>query len=61
MSKPRFIVSYIYDLFFISRPIFIVINNHITSCKQTSMLLFFLHFSKYLLLFLNENVDEESE
>ena len=46
------------DLFSISSLIFITIN-HITSFKQTRLI--FLHFQEYLLLFLNDNVDEESE
>ena len=50
MSKPRFIMSYIYDLFFISSSIFIVIN-HITSCKKTSMLLFFTFFKISAIVF----------
>ena len=40
-------VLYLYDLFFISSLIFIVIN-HINSFKQTC--LFFVHFLEYLLL-----------
>ena len=40
-------VLYLYDLFFISSLIFIVIN-HINSFKQTY--LFFVHFLEYLLL-----------
>ena len=51
-------LSYPYDLFSIFSLIFIVINP-ITSLKQTH--LFFVHFSEYLLLFLDENVDEESK
>ena len=50
--------SYLCDLFFIFSLIFIAIN-HITSLKQT--LLFFFHFLEYFLLFLDENVDEESK
>ena len=46
------------DLFFIFNFIFIAIN-HILSLKQTH--LFFAHFLEYLLLFLDDNVDEESE
>ena len=49
---------YLRDLFFISSLISIVIND-ITSFKQTY--LFFLHFLEYLLLFLNSNMDKESE
>ena len=48
---------YLCDLFFIFSLIFIVIN-HITSFKQTY---FFVHFLEHLLLFLDGNVDEESE
>ena len=50
-------MSYLYDLFFIFSLIFIVIY-YIISFKQTY--LFFVHFSKYVLLFLDDNVDEES-
>ena len=51
-------LSCLFDLFFIFSLIFIVIY-HITSFKQTY--LFFVHFSEYHLLFLDENVDEENE
>ena len=51
-------VLYICDLFFILSLILIVIN-HITSLKQTH--LFFVYFLVYLLLFLNDILDEESE
>ena len=51
-------MSYLYNLFSISSLIFIVIY-HITPLKQTY--LFFVHFLEYLLLFLDDNVDEESE
>ena len=51
-------MSYICDLFFIFSLIFIVIN-HITSLKQAK--LFFVIFLEYLLLPLDDNVDEESE
>ena len=59
MSRPRamYVVS-LYDLFFIFIPIFSAIN-YITSLKQTH--LFFVHFLECLLLFLVNNVDEESE
>ena len=50
-------MSYLLDLFFIFNLIFITIN-HIT-LKQTR--LFFVHFLEYLLIFLDDNVDEESE
>ena len=46
------------DLFFIFSLIFIT-SNSITSLKQTH--LFFAHSLEYLLLFLDDNVDEESE
>ena len=36
-----------------------IVLNHIISLKQ--MQLFFAHFLEYLLLFLDDNVDEESE
>ena len=51
-------MPYLYDLFSIFRPIFIVVN-HITSFKHRY--LFFVHLLEYLLLFLDDNVDEESE
>ena len=51
-------MSILCDLFFIFSLIFILIN-HITSLKETH--LFFVHFLEYLLLFLNDNVDEESD
>ena len=51
-------MSYICDLFFIFSLVFVVIN-HITSLKQTP--LSFVHFSEYLLLFLDDNMDEKSE
>ena len=50
-------MSYLRDLFFIFSLIFIFIN-HITLFKQTC--LFLVHFLEYLLLFLDDNVDEES-
>ena len=57
MSKPRSIyIVYLYDLFFIFIFIFIVIN-HITLFKEAY--LFFVHFLEYLLLFLDDNVDEK--
>ena len=49
---------YLWDLIFIFSPVFIVIN-HIITLKQTH--LFFVHFLEYLLLFLDNNVDEESK
>ena len=51
-------MSYLCDLLFIFSLIFIVIN-HITSFRQTH--LFFVHFLEYILLFLDDNMDEESE
>ena len=51
-------LSYLCDLFFIFSLIYFAIN-HITPFKQTH--LFFVHFWECLLLFLNDNVDEESE
>ena len=51
-------MSYLCDLFFISSLTFIVIY-HKASQKQTQ--LFLAHILEYLLLFLAENVDEESE
>ena len=51
-------MSRIGDLFFIFSLIFIAINS-ITSLKQ--MHLFYEHFLDYLLLFLNDNVVEESK
>ena len=58
MSSPKSIYVYLYNLFSIFRLIFIVIN-HLMSLKQAH--LFFVHILQYLLLFLNDNVDEESE
>ena len=46
------------DLLFFFIFIFIIIN-HITSLKQTN--LFFVHFSEYILSFLDDNEDKESE
>ena len=51
-------MTYLSDLFFIFSLTFTVINR-ITSLKQTH--LFFVHFLEYLLLFSDDNVDEESE
>ena len=45
-------MSYLYDLFFIFSLILIVIN-HTTPLKQ--MHLFFVRFTEYLLLFLDDN------
>ena len=58
MSSPRAIYVVLCNLFFIFSLIFIVIN-HIASSKQ--MYLFFVQFLEYLLLFEDENVDEESQ
>ena len=58
MSSIWFIYVVLCDLFFIFKIIFTVIN-HITSFKQTY--LFFEHFLEYLLLFLDDNMDEQSE
>ena len=52
------LMLHLWHLFFIFSVIFIVIN-YITSLTQTH--LFFAHVSEYLLLFLDDNVDEESE
>ena len=52
------LMSYLCDLLLIFCLIFIFIN-HVTSLKQTRLA--FVHFLKYLLLFLDGNVDEESE
>ena len=49
-------MSYLCDLFLFSSPIFITIN-YLTSLKQTE--LFFVHFLEYLLLFFDDNVEEE--
>ena len=57
MYRPRS-MSYLNDLFFICSLIFIVIN-YITSFKQTY--LFLVHFLEYLLLFLDDKVDEQSK
>ena len=51
-------MSYLCDLFFMFSLIFIVFN-HITSLKQTH--LFLERFLEYLVLFLDDNVDEESK
>ena len=50
--------SYICDLLLIFTIVFIVIN-HIMSLKQTHW--FFLEVLEYLLLFLDDNMDEENE
>ena len=51
-------ISYLCGLFFIFSFIFIAIN-HITSLKQTH--LFFVQFLENNLLFLDDNVEKESE
>ena len=51
-------MSYLCDPFYIFSLIFIVIN-HINSFKQTYLI--FVRFLKFLLLFLDDNVDKESE
>ena len=51
-------MSYLCDLFFIFTLIFIL-NNHIISLKQTNFL--FAHFSEYLKLVYDDNMDEGSE
>ena len=51
-------MQYVCDLFFIFILSLFVIN-HITSSKQKY--LFFLLFLEYLLLFLDDNVDNENE
>ena len=51
-------VSYLCNLFFIFSLIFISINN-ISPLKQTYLL--FVYFLEYLLLFLDDNMDEESK
>ena len=51
-------MSYICDLLLIFTLVFIVINR-IMSLKQTHW--FFLQVLEYLLLFLDDNLDEENE
>ena len=51
-------MSYLWDLLFIFSLIFTVIN-HITSLRQTH--LFFVRFLEYQQLFLDDNMDAESE
>ena len=50
---------YLCDLVRIFSLIFIVINHKTISCKQFKS--FFVHFLEYFLLFLDDNVNEESE
>ena len=51
-------MSNLCDVLFIFSLIFILAN-HIASFKQTHLI--FVHFLEYLLLFLNDKVDEEIE
>ena len=51
-------MSYHFNIFFIFSLIFIVVN-HITSLKQTHLL--FVCFLEHLLLFLDDNVDEDGK
>ena len=55
MSRPRSI--YVVSLFFIFSLIFIVID-HVTSLKQTPL---FVFQNIYVLLFWDDNLDEECE
>ena len=57
MSTPRLFMLYLSNLFFIISLTFIIIND-IASLKQTQ--LFLVHFWECLLLFLDDNLDEES-
>ena len=57
MSRPR-PIFYFCDILYILSLIFVVVN-HITSLEQTH--LYFVHFVEYLLLFLDDNVDKNSE
>ena len=56
MSRSRYI--YVYVIYFLFLSSFLIVSYHITSFKLTC---FFAHFLKYLLLFLYDNMDEESE
>ena len=58
MCRPRSIYVYLYILFFIFSLIFIAMN-HMMSLKHSH--LFFVHFKKYLLLFLDHNMDEKNK
>ena len=51
-------ISFLYDVFFNFRLVFIVIN-HVTKFKQRY--LFFVHFVEYLQLFLDGNMHEKCE
>ena len=57
MCRPRSIFLYLCNLFCIISLFFIVIN-HIISLKQAH--LFFVNFSEYLLLFLDDKVAENT-
>ena len=52
-------MSYIFDLFFIFIFIFTLINHY--NLVNTDALVFFAYFLEYVLLFLDDNVDEECE
>ena len=52
-------MSYLFDLFFIFSFIYFVINHNIASFKQRYLV--FIYFLEYLLLFLDDNVDEKRE
>ena len=52
-------MSYLCDLFFVLSLIFIVINHITSSLKQAYLI--FVHFLECLPLFLDNNVNEESE
>ena len=56
MSMPRSVYDVLCDLLFVFSLIFMFIN-HIISLNQTH--LFFVHFLEYLLIFLDDNEDEE--
>ena len=61
MSKPRsiYVVSVWYIFSLLASLLAFIIMNHIISLKQAHV--FLAHFLEYLLLFLDDNVDEESE
>ena len=52
-------MSYLCDLFFFILSLIFIVINQILLLKQTHLA--FVQFLKYLLLFLDGNVDEESE
>ena len=58
MSRSSLFISYLFHLFFFFSLIFSGIN-HITLLEQTY--LFFVRFLEYLLLFLDDKGNEESE